>query len=91
MHDPAHDSRMFDPSLLEAERVAWARRRFLIGGLGGAGAFALAGLLDPAHVDGAGSSKKSPPSHDPTLPRPAHFAAKAKAITRHKAAMPSVS
>ena len=80
MHDPAHDSGLIDPTAMEAERLALARRRFLVGGLGGAGAFALSGLLDPASVEGAGSSKKSPPSHDPTLPRPPHFAAKAKRI-----------
>lgn len=56
-----------------------SRRRFLTGGLAGAGAAALASLLDQDGVRAA-EPTSGPADHDPTLPRPPHFAPKAKRI-----------
>src|SRR5687767_8911405 len=55
------------------------RRRFLAGGLSGASAAVLASLLEQDGVQAAGSSTVAA-KHDPTIPRPSHFAAKAKRI-----------
>src|SRR5689334_18298388 len=56
-----------------------ARRRFLVGGLCGAGAVALASLLEQGGVRAVESSNPSA-KHGPTLPRAPHFAPKAKRI-----------
>lgn len=56
-----------------------ARRRFLVHGLSGAGAFALSSLLE-SDISSAVERKGIDSSHDPTQPRSAHFAPTAKRI-----------
>src|SRR4051794_31740999 len=70
------DSKRFDQARLDV-----SRRRFLAGGLGGAGAAVLASLLEQDGVraaDAPGAVGRG--ADDPTSPRPSHFAAKAKRI-----------
>lgn len=74
-----HRSHPFDQSPRELAQQATTRRRFLSGGLAGAGAAALAGLLAQDGVRAAEESEIAA-GHDPTLPRPPHFAPKAKRI-----------
>ncbi len=57
-----------------------ARRRFLVQGLGGAGAFALSSLLDSDGISAGEKTADKPSAHDPTLPRSPHFAPTAKRI-----------
>src|SRR6185437_2280822 len=72
-------SNLIDPAIVEQARLGLCRRRFLAGGLSGASAAVLASLLERDGIlaveppDGAAK-------HDPTLPRPPHFAPKAKRI-----------
>jgi len=60
------------------------RRRFLTGGLSGAGALALASLFEQDGIHAAESTgaaiKSGSAKHDPTLPRLSHFAPRAKRI-----------
>ncbi len=57
-----------------------ARRRFLVQGLGGAGAFALSSLLEADGVTAGEDQADEPSAHDPTRPRSPHFAPTAKRI-----------
>ena len=70
----------FDPVALDHIRLGLCRRRFLTGGLSGASAAVLAALLDQDGVTAADALRKASQSHDPTRPRAAHFAAKAKRV-----------
>lgn len=72
-------SKAIDPKLAERRQLDLLRRRFLAGGLTGASAAVLHSLLDGDGVQAAGSSNVVA-KHDPTLPRPSHFASKAKRI-----------
>jgi hypothetical protein len=70
-----------DPSAIAGRmQVDWARRRFLVGGLSGASAMALASLLADEGIARADAAPKTGGAHDPTLPRTPHFAPRAKRI-----------
>ena len=68
-----------DAKRFDQVRLDLSRRRFLAGGLGGASAAVLASLLEQDGVRAA-DSPSVVGEHDPTTPRPPHFAAKAKRI-----------
>lgn len=68
-----------DPAMFERARLDLCRRHFLTGGLAGAGAAALAALLEQDGVRATDALSRLA-KHDPTLPRTPHFAAKAKRI-----------
>jgi hypothetical protein len=72
-------SRSFDVDAFNRAGIDLCRRRFLVGGLAGAGAAALAGLLEQDGALAAVPAERAG-SHDPTLPRLAHLAPKAKRI-----------
>jgi len=69
-----------DPASIEQAELNVSRRRFLTGGLSGASAAVLASLFERDGVLASPDSWSSGAKHDPTLPRPPHFAAKAKRI-----------
>jgi hypothetical protein len=73
------NSNHFNKTSFDNARLELCRRRFLVGGLAGAGAVALAGLLEQDGVVAAGLAELAS-RHDPTLPRVSHFAPKAKRI-----------
>lgn len=73
------NSNHFNKTSFDAARLELCRRRFLMGGLAGASAMALAGLLEQDGVVAAGTSDPAS-RHDPTIPRVCHFAPKAKRI-----------
>src|SRR3954454_6495190 len=68
-----------DAKRFDQVRLDLSRRRFLAGGLSGASAAVLASLLEQDGVRAA-DSPRVVGEHDPTLPRPPHFAARAKRI-----------
>ncbi|MGE0760017.1 MAG: DUF1501 domain-containing protein, partial [Pirellulaceae bacterium] len=68
-----------DPAELAAARVALPRRRFLLGGLGGASAWALSSLLDQDGI-AAGANEPGRVPLDPLEPRRPHFAPRVKRI-----------
>ena len=72
--------RHHNPATLQRAHLALSRRRFLTGGLAGAGALALAGLLEQDGVLAASGGAPGVATHDPTMPRLSHFAPKAKRI-----------
>ena len=69
-----------DPQRIEQARLDVSRRRFLVNGLGGAGAIALSSLLENDGIFAAEAKRGGQVSHDPTIPRLSHFAPKAKRI-----------
>ncbi len=78
---PAVEAAMLrDPAWIERAQRELSRRRFLVGGLAGAGAAALSSLLAADGIHAADGPLGGASAHDPTRPRVPHFAPQAKRI-----------